>query len=173
VVDTTKQAMKESHGDGAKFKAAFRKAHAEKLRAETGLSVEPTTWDPPSADDENSNLTFRDPSGRPLAPVLPPPPIDGPDVRLSEVEFNARQTAANAAPGARFVNAKGGRRVAVNNQAVVDQLLAAHAMVKIERVYGTVFENILGEKVSTKPVNVDANLPDRQHPYFVDLTRGK
>ena len=37
---------------------------------------------------------------------------------------------------------------------VVDQLLSAHAMVRIEKVYGTVFENVLGEKVSTKPVDV-------------------
>ena len=28
-------------------------------------------------------------------------------------------------------------------------------MVPIERVYGTVFENILGEKISTKPVETD------------------
>ena len=33
-------------------------------------------------------------------------------------------------------------------------IVAAHAMVPIERVYGTVFENILGEKISTKPVDV-------------------
>ena len=32
--------------------------------------------------------------------------------------------------------------------------MAAHAMVTIEKIYGTVFENILGEKVSTKPVEV-------------------
>ncbi len=159
VVETTKRAMKESQGDGAKFKALFRKAHADKLRAETGLAVEPITWDPPSADDETSNLTYRDPSGRPLAPVLPPPPIDGPDVGLTEAEFGARQAGANAAPGARFVADKRGRRVAVNNQAVVDQLLAAHALVKIERVYGTVFETILGEKVSTKPVDVVSPFP--------------
>ena len=154
VVDTTKKAMKESKGDGAKFKAAFRKAHAEKLRAETGLAVEPITWDPPSADDDKSTLTFRDPSGRPLAPVLPPPPIDGPDVRLTEAEFNSRQAGCSADPNARFVTDKRGRRVAVNNQAVVHQLMAAHSMVRIERVYGTVFENVLGEKVSTKPVDV-------------------
>lgn len=36
--------------------------------------------------------------------------------------------------------------------AIVHQLMAAHAMVTIEKIYGTVFENILGEKVSTKPV---------------------
>jgi hypothetical protein len=159
VVDTTKKAMKENKGDGAKFKAAFRKAHAEKLRAETGLTVEPITWDPPSADDDKNTLTFRDPSGRPLAPVLPPPPIDGPDVRLTEAEFNTRQAGCSADPNARFVNDKRGRRVAVNNQAVVHQLMAAHSMVRIERVYGTVFENVLGEKVSTKPVDVVTPFP--------------
>ena len=31
----------------------------------------------------------------------------------------------------------------------------SHAMVTIEKVYGTVFENILGEKVSTKPVQIN------------------
>jgi hypothetical protein len=159
VVDTTKQAMKESQGDGAKFKAAFRKAHAEKLRAETGLTVEPITWDPPSADDDKNTLTFRDPSGRPLAPVLPPPPIDGPDVRLTEAEFNTRQAGCSADPNARFVTDKRGRRVAVNNQAVVHQLMAAHSLVRIEKVYGTVFENVLGEKVSTKPVDVVTPFP--------------
>ena len=159
VVDTTKQAMNESKGDGAKFKAAFRKAHAEKLRADTGLQVEPITWDPPSADDDKSTLTYRDPSGRPLAPVLPPPPIDGPDVRLTEAEFNARQAGANAAPGNKLVLDRRGRKVAVNNQAVVHQLMAAHSMVRIEKVYGTVFENILGEKVSTKPVDVVTPFP--------------
>ena len=38
-------------------------------------------------------------------------------------------------------------------------LLAAHAMVKIEKVYGSVFENILGEKISTKPVEVVTPFP--------------
>ena len=47
---------------------------------------------------------------------------------------------------------RGGRPVALGNQGRVHQLLAAYALVKIERVYATVFENILGEKVSTKPV---------------------
>jgi hypothetical protein len=154
VVTTVRKALKESNADGAKFKQLFRTAHADKLRAETGLAVEPLTYDPPEAAGENDALTYRDPTGRPLAPKLPPPPIDGPDVRLTEQEFNARQLAAGAEPGNRMVRAKGGRRVAVNNQAIVHQLLAAHAMTKIETVYGTVFENILGEKVSTKPVDV-------------------
>ena len=38
-------------------------------------------------------------------------------------------------------------------------LMAGHAMVKIEKVYGTVFENILGEKISTKPVEVVTPFP--------------
>jgi hypothetical protein len=154
VVDTVRSAVKESTGDGAKFKQLFRVAHAEKLKQETGLAVEPLTFDPPEAMGENDALTYRDPTGRPLAPKLPPPPIDGPDVTLSEAEFAARQTAANGALGNRVALDKKGRRVAVNNQAIVHQLLAAHALAKIETVYGTVFENILGEKVSTKPVDV-------------------
>jgi hypothetical protein len=32
--------------------------------------------------------------------------------------------------------------------------MAAHAMVKIEKLYGSIFEGILGEKVSTKPVEI-------------------
>jgi hypothetical protein len=154
VVTTVRKALKDSKADGAKFKQLFRTAHAEKLRADTGLAVEPLTYDPPEATGENDALTYRDPTGRPLAPKLPPPPIDGPDVRLSEREFNARQLAAGAEPGNKMVLDRRGRRVAVNNQAVVHQLLAAHAMTRIETVYGTVFENILGEKVSTKPVDV-------------------
>lgn len=154
VVENVKRAMEESKGDGGKFKAIFRKAHAAKLREDAGIVVEPVTYDPPEAMGENDALTYRDPTGRPLAPKLPPPPIDGPDVTLDKAEFERRQTAANAAPGARFVADKRGGRVAVNNQAIVHQLMAAHAMVPIERVYGTVFENILGEKISTKPVDV-------------------
>jgi len=157
VVDTLLAANTSSKGEGAKFKEAFRKAHAEKLMNETGLKVEPITWDVETTTDKDA-LQYKDPSGRPLAPKLPPPPIDGPDVRLSDKEFNDRQKNANAAPGARRqeVVGKGGgvRNVVVNNQAIVHQLLAAHSMQKIETMYGSVFENILGEKVSTKPVDV-------------------
>ena len=38
-------------------------------------------------------------------------------------------------------------------------LLAAHAMNKIETLYGTIFEDILGEKISTKPVEVVTPFP--------------
>ena len=104
-VETAKACIGQSKGNGAKFKELVRKAHAEKLRKELGVVVEAVTYDPPDTADEKDNLTYRDPTGRPLAPTLPPPPLDGPDVT-------------------------------------------------IERVYGTVFENVLGEKISTKPVDV-------------------
>jgi hypothetical protein len=47
-----------------------------------------------------------------------------------------------------------GRGWALNNQGRVHLLLAAHSMQKIETLYATVFESILNEKISTKPVEV-------------------
>lgn len=156
VVDTTRKAMKEAAGNGGKFKAYMRAAHAQKVKDEFGLVVEPVTFDPPDAQDDKDALTYRDPSGQPLAPRLPPPPIDGPDVRLEKAEFALRQAnAAKAAGGASPVLDKRGGRWVLGNQGKVSQILAGHAMVKIEQVYGTIFENILGEKISTKPVETD------------------
>lgn len=155
VVENTRKAMKEAGSDGGKFKAYFRKAHAQKVRDEFGLNIEPVTFDPPEPQDEKDSLTYRDPSGQPLAPVLPPPPIDGPDVSLEKKELAFRQANAAKALGAGGVSAKDGKRWVLPNQGKVSQIMAGHAMVKIERVYGTVFENILGEKISTKPVETD------------------
>lgn len=149
VVENVREAVAESKRSGKSFKALWRSAHAERLRREHGLVVEPVTFDPQAAQDD-SPLTARDPSGRPLVPVLPPPPVDGPDV-----SFNTRALQAEAAgrfAGAREMADKAGRRWVLGNQGRVHQVLAAYALVKIERVYGTVFENILGEKVTTKPV---------------------
>jgi hypothetical protein len=157
VVETTKQAMADAKGDGGKFKAYFRKAHAERLRKEHGLVVEPVTFDPPEPQDENSALTYNDPSGRPLAPKLPPPPIDGPDV-----SFRALQLEAARSAGAMAISDKRGGRWVLGNQGRAHMLLAAHSMNKIEKIYGTVFENILGEKVTTKPVEVVTPFPWRQ-----------
>jgi hypothetical protein len=155
VVETAKTAIKESKGNGAKFKEMMRKAHAEKLKSEFGIVVEAVTYDPPAPTDEKDALTYRDPSGRPLAPKLPPPPLDGPDVTLGDKKFEALQKDAAAVPGNRYVACKGGRRLVVTNQGLVHQIMAAHSLFPIERIYGTVFENILGEKISTKPVDVD------------------
>ncbi len=149
IVETTKKAIEESKGDGARFKIALRKAHADRVRTEFGLVVEPVLFDPPEPQDNDSALTYQDPSGRPLAPKLPPPPIDGPDVA-----FRAQQVAAAKAADALPVNDRAGKRWALPTQGRVEVLLAAHAMGKIEQIYGTVFENILGERVSTKPVEV-------------------
>jgi len=135
----------------------MRRAHAERLRGEFGLVVEPVTFDPPEAQGENDALTYRDPTGRALAPKLPPPPVDGPDVRLEEAEFNLRQAREAKAAGAAPLYCRAGRRrVVLGNQGRVHQIMAAHSMVKIENVYGTIFENILGEKISTKPVEVQS-----------------
>ena len=112
------------------------------------------TFDPPEVQDEKDALTYRDPSGQPLAPRLPPPPIDGPDVSLAKKELDTRQFNAANSPGAAEIVCRG-RKCSIGNQGRVEQILAGHAMVKIERIYGTVFENILGEKISTKPVETD------------------
>jgi hypothetical protein len=156
VVATAERAIKEAKGDGGAFKAIFRKAHAEKLRTEYGLVVQPVTFDPPEPEDARSALTYRDPSGRPLAPVLPPAPINGPDVT-----FQLRQAEAARAAGAVPVLDGQGRRWVLGNQGRVHALLAAHAMVKIEKVYGTVFEGILGERISTRPVEIADPFPWR------------
>ena len=81
-----KQALKAAKGDGAAVKIAFRKAHAEKLRPEHGLVVEPVLFDPPDEQDADGPLTSRDPTGRPLAPKLAPPPINGPDVKFADMQ---------------------------------------------------------------------------------------
>lgn len=152
VVDITRRLMTESGGDGAKFKAGLRTAHADRLRREYGLAVEPVTFDPPEPQDVSGALTYRDPSGRPLAPKLAPPPIDGPDVSFREPAAGL-ETAAKARADRR------GGRPGIGNQGRVHHLMAGHGLAKIETVYGTVFENILGERVSTKPVDVVTPFP--------------
>jgi hypothetical protein len=148
-IDTVKKALDECKGDGGKFKIIMRTAHAEKLRRDHGLAVEPITFDPPEAQDPNDALTYRDPTGQPLAPVLRPAPIDGPDVR-----FRAQLEAAKSAPGAGQVLDRKGGAWAISNQGRVHVLMAAHSMANIERVYASVFEGILGERISTLPVQV-------------------
>jgi hypothetical protein len=70
------------------------------------------------------------------------------------VRFEARQAAAAKSLGAMAVLDKRGNQWALGNQGRVHMLMAGHAMVKIEKVYGAIFEGILGEKISTKPVEV-------------------
>ncbi|MGH7173666.1 MAG: hypothetical protein ACRELG_25565, partial [Gemmataceae bacterium] len=102
-------------------------------------------------------LTYRDPSGRSLAPKLTPPPLDGPDVTIRAAR--ALQTAEGKAAGARLVLDRRGRRWVLGNQGRVHMLMAAHSMNKIETIYATIFEGILGEKISTKPVEIVTPFP--------------
>lgn len=149
IMDTAKKGIEVSKGDGGKFKVFLRTAHAEKLRRESGLAVEPITFDPPEPQDPKDTLTYRDPTGRPLAPVLKLPPIDGPDVR-----FRAAQAALAKAAGGVNVQDRQGRAWVLGNQGRVEVLMAAHALVPIERVYASIFEGILGERISTQPVEI-------------------
>ncbi len=150
VVETTKKAMEISKDDGSKFKAYFRKAHAERLKNEHGIVVEPVTFDPPSVEqDPKSALTYNDPTGRPLAPKLPIPPVDGPDV-----ELRATQAAEAKMLGARDLMDRKGGRWQLGNQGRVHLIMAAYSMGKIENLYASIFEGILGEKISTKPVEI-------------------
>jgi len=159
VVDHTKKAIEVAKNDGGAFKAYFRKAHAERLKNEYGLVVEPVTFDPVDPKDNDGALTYRDPTGRPLAPVLQPVPINGPDVK-----FELRQEFAAKAAGASPVADRLGRRWVLPNQGRVHQLMAAHSMGKIETMYASIFEGILGERVSTQPVEVVNPFPWHGRP---------
>lgn len=165
-VETTKKVLKEHSEKGASIKALFRRAHAERLRREHGLVAEAVPFDAPASGEESA-LSYKDPTGKPLAPVLPPPPIEGPDVSIPEAaqaDFAARQEVARrAAEGSgaalALVVDKRGRRWALTNQGRAHMLMSAHSMKKIETVYGSVFEGILGEKVSTKPIVIANPFP--------------
>jgi hypothetical protein len=128
VLSSTKRAITDSKNDGTRFKALMRKYHADRLQEKHGVRVTPVLKDQ-ILQDEKTALAYRDRDGRSLAPILPLPPIE-----------NQRDVKGQP-----------------SNDAKVHRLLAAHALMKIENLYGAVFEGILGEKVSTKPV--EANSP--------------
>lgn len=153
IIETTKKAIADSKGDGGKFKIAMRTAHAEKLRRDHGLTVEPITFDPPEPQNPNDAIQYRDPTGQPLALVLRPAPIDGPDVTF-RAQLEATQAQNKGAPFAKAAADKAGRRWVLSTQGQVHTLMAAHSMAKIDRVYASVFEGILGERISTLPVEV-------------------
>jgi hypothetical protein len=159
VVDNAHKALEESQKTKRPFKVIFRELHAAKLKKDYGIVVEPIAFDVDAS--AQGQLSYRDPTGQPLAPILKPAPVEGPDVTLGAAEFRARQAKEAAEPNARVVMDKGGRRVVAGNQAQGHILLAAHCMHPIETVYGTVFENILGEKITTKPVEIVTPFPWR------------
>jgi len=94
-----------------------------------------------------------------LSPRLPPPPIEGPDVSLAKKDLAAKQAESAGGPGAAMFRDRKGGRWALSNQGRVHHLMAAHSMVKLEKIYGSIFQGILGEQISTKPVEVVPPFP--------------
>jgi hypothetical protein len=158
VVSTTEKCLEENKKTGKQFKVLFREEHARRLKQEYGMQVEAVTFD----YDVNGQgaLSYRDPSGQPLAPILPPPPVEGPDVTLGDAKVqllqagNAKAEKAALDLGVAPIIDRRGGRVNLGNQGRAHMLLAAHSMQNIETMYGTVFENILGEKISDRPVEI-------------------
>lgn len=140
VVEASKKAIEDSRTTELPFKGLFRKAHAERLRTRYGLVVEPVTFDAAEPGEDNA-LVWRDPAGRPVAPPLVMPPLDGPDV-----QFGAMAKAQEDG-----IRDRRGRGWQMSAQARVHQLLAAHALVKIERVYATIFQGLLGQRIEDRP----------------------
>lgn len=166
VVETVEKALDAYEDNGTSFKQQMREAHAQRLRSEHGLTVDAAAFDAPAAGVPSA-LSYRDPTGKLLAPVLPPAPIAGPDVSLSDDEKDAfaarqeaiRKAAENNEVGSKLIADVRGRRWALNNQGQAHLLMAAHSLKKIETVYGSVFEGILGEQVNTLPVEVISPFP--------------
>jgi hypothetical protein len=131
-VQKTREAIEKSKGDAGRFKALLRAYHAERLQEQYGARVTPVVTDQ-APQDLDTALAYRDAEGRKLAPVLPLPPIENP--------AEARDLA---------------------NGGQVHRLLAAHAAAKIETIYGAVFQGILNEKVTTRPVQVNTPFPWRK-----------
>ena len=106
VVETRKLALVETGNDASKYRAFFRKAHADRLRQQYGVDVNPT-----GTSEDNPVAAF---AGLVFGGAGKCRPLDLP-----------------------------GR---------VHLLLATFPLVKIDKVYRVVFEQLLGEKVSTLPV---------------------
>lgn len=140
VVEASKKAIEESRSTEVPFKAIFRRAHAERLRTKYGLVVQPVTFDAPDPAEDEA-LTWRDPSGRPVVPPLVIPPLDGPDVQFHA----AAKEQAGGIPD------RAGRCWQMNAQARIHQLLAAHALVKIERLYATILQSLMGWRLEDRP----------------------
>ncbi|HEV3029531.1 MAG TPA: hypothetical protein VG457_18280 [Planctomycetota bacterium] len=139
-LEASKKAIEDSRATEVPFKALFRRAHADRLARNYGLVVEPVTFDAPEPAEDDP-LTWRDPSGWPVAPPLVVPPVEGPDVRFAA-------TARQAKDG---VPDRQGRCWSMNAQSRIHQVLAAHALVKIERLYPTILQNLMGWRLENRP----------------------
>jgi hypothetical protein len=132
VMRTTQDAIKAHPNDADRFRQFFRTQHALRLSEDYGVRVT-AVMKSATVKDLETALAYRGKDGRRLAPILSVPPIENPREVRSEL----------------------------NSQAKVHQLLAAHACLKIEEVYGAVFQGILNERVSTLPVQADTPFPNR------------
>ena len=72
----------------------------------------------------------------------------------SQAEPQPIEQAAKNAPGAMKVMDKQKRAWVLGTQGRVHVLMAAHSMAPIDKVYASVFEGILGERISTQPVEI-------------------
>lgn len=126
IVEKTAETIKGSKGDATRFKELIRKSHAERLENKYSTRVTPMLKDGTMHSLATASA-YRDSEGRRLAPLLTLPEIENP----ADLKGQA-PTAAK-----------------------VHRLLAGHAIKKIEDVFGAIFEGILGEKVTTKPVEAD------------------
>jgi hypothetical protein len=106
VTETHKLARLEAQGDARRYKDLIRQAHANRLRQEHGVNLDPA--------------------------ALP--------------------TGSGASAALVAVLDKAGKQRGLANQGRVHLLLTATPLPRIDQVYRVVFEQILGEKVSTNPV---------------------
>jgi len=168
IVETCQKGIDTSKGDGGKFKIFLRTAHSQKLRQEHGLDVPPITYDTPDQQGADDALQYRDPTGQPLAPVLKPAPINGPDVAFRAVQERAKKDV-----GAAQVADRLGRGWVLGTQGRVHVLMAAHSLATIDHVYASIFEGILGERISTQPVQVVHPFPWNARNESKQPLRGK
>jgi hypothetical protein len=139
-IEASKKAIENSRATEVPFKALFRRAHADRLARNYGLVVEPVTFDAPEPAEDDA-LIWRDPTGRPVAPPLVVPPVEGPDVRFAATAKQAKEGFPD----------RQGRCWSMNAQSRIHQALAAHALVKIEKLYPTILQSLMGWRLEDRP----------------------
>src|SRR5262249_31240807 len=96
-------------------------------------------------------------TGKPLAPKLPPPPIEGPVVDFTTSEAKKADIAAPA--GCLALIDRKGRRVGLGTQGRGHLLMSGPSMVEVGEGLRAGFENILDAKITTKPVEIVTPFP--------------
>ena len=156
------RAIEDSKGDGAEFKAIFRKAHADQLQQEHGLVVEPVTYDPP----DGAGPEQRPDLPRPDGPAAGPEAAAAADRRAGRVvpRPDSRPPTGRRPPGRGAVH--GPRAAGAGCWATRAASTCCWRRTRWRRsrsCTASVFEGILGEKISTKPVEVVTPFPWHRH----------